>query len=462
MSTPAEIITPQIDSKKYIDIKKLASMKGAKAIWCNGFSLTTDDLKLQTQLNKWCERNDFIAFGFMNERIIRELGRSIITLDYNADKTNIIAGMGVPFFINESAKATSNTSSVNSEIAVVWKQEVLDLYSFWTRTVYTRKKAVRQYTKRTLISSGKEVDLGADYLLSEESTYDLEFVPVVDMINQPYYNYTNTDLMNGQPDNYHVYKLEVLINHILTQIYKEAVFNRTRVFGNFKIGTDLTALTSEMQELIGDFLIQMDLTGVENAAGRAVEILKGDPNFGTYAELVDYLIDLYMYNCGLSFKNNDGGAIKTAQEVMVNKGNEAESIAWIRKWRNKQFTNFFDKLIVMLPDNKYNCLDDLYKDDGTRVYKFEINDQETTMSLQEKEMYMQEFNNGLLTKQEYIEKTRGLNSQDAKKVVEQINKEVDERNEKMADLQNNYDDNQDASQGQNGGEQGALNETDSK
>ena len=123
---------------------------------------------------------------------------------------------------------------------------------------------------------------------------------------------------------------------------------------------------------------------------------------------------------------------------MVNTNDESTDLSVRRRLRNKYYTNFFMKLCIMSKDPrvaKFNEFSDFINENNERIFNFQINDEKTKLTLDEKQMLLTEYQSGVLTLEDYVMKTQGLTQAEAKTKAEQLKKEQDEKAEDELNMQ---------------------------
>ena len=450
----------------FVDFYEYEALKGAKKTLANGYVLTTEDQGLQAFFDNWVEENDFMSYMFAAEKLMRHYGRAVLVLLYSSEKQKVMPNIGIPWIITDVG-SVNFMGGVNSLKAQIWLKMHSDVLANFTRATLTRKKTILEFYKDEIQSIGGTEEPPLDERTPKESNYDLPFVPVVDCINLPWYNAYATNLYNAYPDWRPVEGTIKIINKLMQYFMEEIEANQTRVFYNGtegdqnivkriqdayiakhdKQGTDDFVRSADLQQeyvndiknvkkMLGKFLINIPTKGLETP-NKLVEILQANPIFQSYSDAIDYWLQFFMNGCGLSHDTKDG-SVNTATETMVNTNDESTDLSVRRRLRNKYYTNFFMKLCIMSKDPrvaKFNEFSDFINENNERIFNFQINDEKTKLTLDEKQMLLTEYQSGVLTLEDYVMKTQGLTQAEAKTKAEQLKKEQDEKAEDELNMQ---------------------------
>lgn len=443
---------------KYINFYEWEALKGAKKTLANGYVLTTEDHQLQSFFDEWTEQENFLEYMFIVEKLLRKHGRAVMTLLYSAEQLNVNLNVGIPWMLND-VSSTNFMGGVNSNQATIWLKLHSDVYANFTRAIITPKKTELQFYKDDIYTL--EGGLNNDALPTQARTpkishYNLPFVPVVDCINIPWYNAFATSLYNAYPDWRAVEGIIPLLNELIDMFLKEIFANQTRVFFNGTEGDqnvmkaihetykqkhptqfkkDYARNKDEIQHFTNyiedvkalmarNFLINVPTKGLETP-NKLIEVLQANPIFESYGKAIDYWMQLFMNGCGLNHDTKDS-SVNTATETMINQNDESVDLSFRRRLRNKQYTNLLMKLCIMSTDprvSKFKAYSDFLDEKNQRIFNFQINDEKTKLTLEERQMLLTEYQNGLISLEDYIQRTQGVTKAEAKSKAEVLKKE---------------------------------------
>lgn len=446
-----------INNEHAIDFREYAALKGAKRTLANGYVLTTDDTALQSFFDEWTNENGFEQYMFVAEKMMRHWGRTVLVLLYTQGKTEIQPNLGVPWIMNDVS--SPNFMGVCDAVqAQIWLRMHSTVLPQFTRATLTRTSTTLEFYKDSIVTLSGNAKLPLSARVPTTVNYKLPFVPVVDCVNMPWYNAFATNLYNAYPDWRPVEGIIKIMNNLIYHFNVEMVANQTRVFYNGIEGdqnimeqqrktymethpeqflnTDTqdpnntkiyTQHIKEFKKLLPNFFINVPTKGLETP-NKLIEILQASPIFETYSKAIDYWLQFFMNGCGLNHDTKDS-SVNTATETMINQNDESIDLTLRRRLRNKYYTNFLMKLCIMSTDPrvaKFNTYQDFLNEKNQRIFNFQINDEKTKLTLEERQMLLTEFQNGLLSLEDYIQRTQGLTQAEAKSKAEILRKEHDE------------------------------------
>lgn len=275
---------------KYADPAKDIADHAVSLLFGQGFNvavLENDkiDEKLTEEWNKIAQRNKFEEILKRNEWDISYYGFTFNTID-KANDGKVWIGQTDPFYLNRIA----TFQQIKGIGAVVYKKMVVNEVSWVMREFWTTKSVERQWftekgDQKTIIEA-ESVEIPKEFNLPEKENHNLGILPVK-LITNKNRNVSNNRQFYEQRDTETAQIAIKSLNLFSQQQLIEALFNTTKVFGNFPINKikQMLGETNGNQKVIDFVMSNLYIDAKqrgENSESRIVDILQANPAFEKY------------------------------------------------------------------------------------------------------------------------------------------------------------------------------------
>lgn len=426
--------TELMNEFKSVDLYEMVANKAAKVLWGNGFRITTKNQKISETFAKWDKNNNLLSLFFKTEKQLSARGAVGVLIDPNGNK-DLIFNIAQPWNTNQFSIA--GTGEVIA--ASVWTIVRFDNNPLWMISTYTENGINRIYraTSDDTASVGYvNVKMNSRFMFPAEVKMNLDFVPACWFENLPRQNLIGMPYGTAYPDWTPLKNLQVQLDNVFENMWKELNYNRTRIFGNFtqKEMMDLIKQAdpttkwdrNRLFDLEDDLFIFANIGGIEGQ--KKIEILQGDPKLAQYIQAINDIIDLAFLVCGYSGLK-DSNSVKTTSEIQYNLGNETQTTNFKKIIRQQQWKQFFDKALIMegIPKEELG------------EYIFEIKDNQLKFDRDQLENQILLEEQGLISKVEMAQNIFGINEMEAKDYLSKIKNHREEFGTTADTIKNNFD-----------------------
>ncbi len=401
------------------DLTEIVANKAARVTWGNGFILSSEKEDVKKVIQEIQQTIPLQSIFYENEKILSSIGYSIIEI-VQMDGGQIGWSIVQPFGISRVAKFLDTP-----EMAVVWSRLKYDDFSGYIKTTYTREKISRQfYNEKEVSLDGEQVKLAKRFQIKSEEKNKIGVVPVQFFQNLPKKNFFGGYLSDYYPDSVAVKGLQALLNKAKESLEHELYWNRTRLAG-IRTQTEIQQALKNNYETDKPNENDFWINGQVGMAGESdTQLIQGDPKLDKYTQLFDWIKNSFIEGSNYS-GSDDTTNQKTEAEVLFTKSNDAEITRVKRNLRQTQYRRLFKIMFLM------KGLD--VKDED---FVFEIKENTVMDRLKQIEVARQAVDSGLSTRLREIKNLHGVSLEEAQKILEEIDKEQAEFQEKeMAQME---------------------------
>ena len=403
------ILTNKLEDMVFVDLKQIVSQHGARILGGQGISFASEDENLTEFFNKFKTFNKLDDL-FVNMVEIANYWGSVFPVVDKLKGGDWSITICQPQIFQSVA-----TMDIQKISATYYKQYGTGTGMYFERTRITKDKIYK-------IVSTKEIPDGSgltkiptnlqSIIKDTEAKNPYGFIPIYKFLNKPNRTmYSQYYIINA--DDFAVRHIPSIINHIYRQLWKEVIFNKTRIFGSFSQAQQnkLISGNSELSTYTSDFLT---LTEDSGEATQKVDILQGDPKIDNYMNGITRLTDEYIKGC-LYSPQNDSEVQQTQAETLFTKSKDIETT----KYKRERYTELL-----------YDILDDIFTYEGfmekgtkDRPYSISINENIVYNEIQLTNLLAQAIDNDLMSHTEAIAKLRGVEPDSANEIFKKILKE---------------------------------------
>ncbi len=311
--------------------------------------------------------------------------------------------------------------------AVIWRAIKFDRTRYYVKEIYDYNKVVRYvYTdlnQSTEIPLDKfNAELPESLQIAQEEVHNLGFLPVIEMHRKPIWDYSQPETAASL----YKFKLQAMLDETTRTVRLENQNNRTRVILDQAYVNGL-AKHEQAKVAKSDIFIKIDATGKDpKEAGKAFEVIKGEPQFKSYWEHINNIFKYALEFSGYSDISDSESYNPTATSAIFTKANDLETSNDLIKYRIKDIKTILIK--VMKYKNNIKADEQEISDDGL-VIKINPNiifnemNMTNTLAIQKQ--------NGWITDEDAISKINGISLQDAK----EISNNVEVKDEKVVEVE---------------------------
>lgn len=424
--------TQLMNNFKSIDLYEMVASKASKVLWGNGYRITTKNQRITEVFDKWDRNNNLLSLFFKVEKQLSARGCCGVLIDPNMD-SELMFNIALPYNTNQFSLASSGEVMA----AQVWSITRYDNNPLWMISNYSMNGINRIYkaTSDDTASIGSlSVKMPNKFLYPTTTKMNLGFTPAFWFENLPTLNLIGMPLGTAYPDWVSLKNLQVQLDNIFENMWKEINYNRTRIMGNFtqKEMMDLIKQfdpttqwdRARLFDLEDDMFVHANIGGIEGQ--KKLEILQGDPKIAQYIQAINDIVDLAFLVCGYSGLK-DSNSVKTTSEIQYNLGNETQTTNFKKIIRQQQWKDFFDKALLMEGFTK----------EETTEYMIEIKDNQLKFDRDQLENQMMLEEQGLISKVEQVQNIFGLTETEAKDYLTKINAHRQEYGTTADALKNN-------------------------
>lgn len=442
----------------FINLQEVVANRATKQLWGNGFVLSSETPSFQEKIKIINKDNKLFDFFYQAEKALSVWGVAIISIDLTMDKLPLIS-LNQPY--GQSRVARIEQTELAAE---VWTRLMMSDNSPYLHSTYSKNKITHDFVDRNNLAVVGPIrdKIEKKYQLPPTVYHNYGFIPVMFLNNLPKKNFFGgSNIGSYYPDNSPVAKLQSFLDATTETIKYELKANRTRIFGSMSqqelARYRQNTLNGQMQlnnaQLVEDLFktcwIQSDM-GLPGENSKSIEIMKGEPTVASYMQMLDWIIDSYFKGCGYS-GDSQGSKQQTAFELTVQQSDDVETTRVKRTLRQSQYKRMFDKIFIMLGESQENIDQELY---SFEIKENIIVDRDKELERQRMLLQLQ-----LTTRARAIKDLYGVSSDEAEKIIEEINSNNSE-DEAFIDSLNN-DPDEDEEEGEVEGEANANSDSQS-
>ena len=390
----------------FIDLKKIVAEHGARQLGGQGITFTSDNPELQKFFDKMKTFNKLDDW-FINIVEIANYWGAVFPIVDKLQNGMWSFAVAQPQIFQSVAQM-----DVQSFAATVYKQHSTGTGVFFERIHITPKTITKTVSTRTIPDGTTSTPIPKELLsyVGGEGTRPnpYGFINTYKFLNKPN-RVMFSQYYRINADDQSVSHIPDLVNHLYRQMYKEAIFNKTRIIGSFR-KAQLNKLKQDQAEVstyLNDFFTLTNDSGEQN---QSVALLMGDPKFDSYMNGITRLTDEYIKGC-LYSPQNDSEVQQTQAETLFTKSKDIETT----KFKRERYTELL-----------YNILDDILTfegfmtKEGDRPYSIAINENVVYNEIQLTNLVIEAIDADLLTHEEAIQKLRGVDPDSAEEIFKKI------------------------------------------
>ena len=387
----------------FIDLSEIIANHGAKLLWGNGFILESEFTEYQECINKWKKWINFDSLFYQDFKVKSYWGYSIITID-QTKSGRLALTLAQPYAVSRVARIFET-----EQMAITWSRVVYDDQAIYVRTEYTNKTITRQFMNNSMVLSGIQEKISKDLELPLYEVHNLGIIPVKFMQNLPKKNFFGGVIGDFYPDLTPVKKMQSLLDHTFSNLWKELEYNRTRVFLDLT-NQEINQLESayDIKKFIGDFLLQANMRTIGATSGKAIEILQGNPQLQEYMSLLDWIIEETFNGAGYSYKT-DSTAQKTEAEVLTLNSKDLSTTRVKRTLFQSDWNEIFKKMFI---------LSGLDGDDSK--WTFQIKEHTIINMAETREMLEWKYRMWLINRENILVELDGISKQEAINILQEV------------------------------------------
>ena len=410
----AEAQAEQPYDKFVVAMRNTLAKKNAMNIMGNGITFSSPDKKLVDKFRDIDRYTNFDELFYDLEKEISLVGRAILIInkdnegEIRINKTDVryLNGVAKVFYINN--------------LAVVYQRVVLDNASYVVKSVVDNKEVNNTFYSgeyengklQDIIVLAETKELEKKLAIPKKWVHNLGFLPIIEMTNLPIrQNFWNPSQFITLADWYYAQQFEQTAWSILKNLEKELEYNHSRIIVENASQEIIQSLryanqNSSIANVFGDYII-------EGENGANIKVQAGVPDLNQYNNAFISIMNLYYKFSGSSAFAVSGGAQKTSAETSSMASETQEMNTFKIKNRIRVVSDLLAKCFHA------DGLMDYYGD-----WNFEVKIQG---NLQKDEtVYMdnliKQIQIGVISIPEAISQLRGISSEAAKIIFEEISK----------------------------------------
>lgn len=397
---------------RFIDLADMIANHGAKLLWGNGFILSSDFPKYQKVIDKWKKNIPFQKLFYQDFKIKSYWGYNIAQLDKSITG-RIAITFPQPFAISRVGRVFENDEVADTYSRIQYDDMGMTVHTSFTKNEVRRNFILEQSTVKVGMTNEK---ISKDLQLPLYERHNYGVLPVKFMQNIPKKNFFGGTNGDFYPDMTPVKQIQRMLDHVFEQLWKEVEFNRTRVF--LDISTqEINQITQrsytagyELQKMIGDFILQSNMS-VPGSGQRPIEILQGNFNGASYADVILFLIRMAYSGSGYTYENENSTAQKTQAETLITQNDDFETTRIKRILNQEDWNDIFSRMFIM---------EGLEGD--TSKWTFSINENQITDRFNELELYRTLQSMGIVSRRYIVEKELHMPPADAQQFLNEQDK----------------------------------------
>lgn len=444
---PDTKLIKKVDEIDFINLRAIQAHLSASLLFGQGATPQADNEKLQNYLN------DFWEVNKMNDRLYQMAydasfwGGLVATID-RTESGNLLLSHATPELFQIVVKI-----EVTPFAAELMKKRIVGNQIFYVREIWTDTYVERDITIQDngLLRPITDKDkIPEDLRIPKREDHNLGFVPIEEFTNKPAINTLAAGIggyYETVRDGHNVQFIELQVNNIYRQHYKEAIFGKSRVFGNIS-KNELASLANspyvDSAMLVRDFIITTKTLGEQS---KPVETMPATYDGQKWLEPVETLINQYWFGCLYSdpFPKQ---AEMTQAESIINKDRDMRTTN-DKRYRWSDFLNSLMAKIVV-----YGGFAKDLKE-ARKMFTIEIKENNVYNRLQLTQFLIANVQARFMSRLEAIMMQRNIDNKDkAQEILDAIDKENEIDQQKMQDLLNDTQD-ENTSENQNMGYLGA-------
>lgn len=413
-----------IDELDFINLRSIQAHLSASLLFGQGATPQSDNKEIQKYLNNFWQNNK------MNDRLYQLAydtafwGGVICTID-RSENGMLWLSHATPEILQIVSKI-----DITPFRAEIMKKRVVGAQIFYIREIWTDRYVERNLTIQSqgVIRPINEKDeIPAELRIPAYEEHNLGFVPIEEFTNKPAINTIASGIGSYYErvrDGYNVRHLELQVNNLYRQHYKETIFGKSKVFGNIR-KSELTAMMKnqylDAKMMLSDFIIE---TGKTEGQSKPIETMPATYDGAKWLEPVEMLINQYWFGCLYSdpFPKQ---AEMTEAESIINKDRDMRTTNDKRYRWGEFLNNLFAKLIVY-----EGFAEDL--DEAREMFTIEIKENVVYNRLQLTQFLIQNVQARFMSRLEAIMMQRNIeNKEKAQEILDSIDKEFESEQEMM-------------------------------
>lgn len=321
-----------------INLKQMVAKRAQSLLWGNGYELVEENEVIQEVLDD----QNFISLMSDVERNLSMNGESIVIIDFDGNND-------MRFTLSDNFTVQTLTNG-----KIIWARTIRKVsygpYLYQITEIWSLQQG-RSVIISEINELAKDVTL-LDYNsmvtpeLQIDENYTFNEIPIVLFQN------LNSVGNKSEPDGQNASGLQELIDKTLKQYYLETDINRTR----WLIDKGNEKLIKEIQNkgiagfVDNDVLFKTDNNASEERTKNpAFSFERGNPNFTTYQDSINYLVETYFDVAGYSYRKDSEAMSNSVVGTLFTNKKDLETTRNKKKIREEQ-CNYFLHLIAKLLD----------------------------------------------------------------------------------------------------------------